>query len=196
GPEVLERASCDAKLVGSLDAATPERATTTVTPRLREQVFARDSARCTVPGCRSARNLEAHHLIEQARGGPHTLSNLTLLCSGHHAALHAGRLTIRGQAPYELQFRWTDPPPIPVGLDPRAREQLIEQRLRAIFGEPDREAGRAIAVVPSSAARGVPAGTSSELRPPRGAARVGSQRVRSDQPDVVAGGHRDDDALE
>ena len=172
GPEVLERAACDAKLIGSLDAATPERATTTVTPRLREQVFARDSARCTVPGCRSARNLEVHHIIEQARGGPHTLSNLTLLCSGHHAALHAGRLTIQGQAPYELQFRWTDPPPIPVGLDPRTREQLIEQRLREIFGEPDREAGRAIAVVPNSAARGAPAGTSSELRPPREADRA------------------------
>jgi hypothetical protein len=153
--EVLERASCDAKLVGSLDAATPERATTTVTPRLREQVFARDSARCTVPGCRSARNLEAHHIIEQARGGPHTLSNLTLLCSGHHAALHAGRLIIRGQAPYERQFRWTDPPPIPAGLDPRAREEVIEQRLREIFGDPDREAGRAITVVPRSAVRGV-----------------------------------------
>jgi hypothetical protein len=196
GPEVIERASCDAKLVGSLDAATPERATTTVTPRLRERVFARDSARCTVPGCRSARNLEAHHIIEQARGGPHTLSNLTLLCSGHHAALHAGRLTLRGQAPYELQFRWTDPPPIPVGLDPRTRAQLIEHRLRAIFGEPDREAGRTIAVAPSSAARGVPAGTSSELRSPSEAARAKSQRVRSDQPDAVASGHRDDDALE
>jgi hypothetical protein len=194
-PEVLERASCDARLLGSLDAATPERATTTVTPRLREQVFARDSARCTVPGCRSARNLEAHHIIEQARGGPHTLSNLTLLCSGHHAALHAGRLIVRGQAPYERQFRWTDPPPIPAGLDPRTREEVIEQRLREIFGEPDREAGRAITVVPRSAVRGVPAGTSSERRPPSVAARVRSQRVRSGPPDGVLGGPLDKDTL-
>jgi hypothetical protein len=194
-PEVLERASCDAKLIGSLDAATPERGTTTVTPRLREQVFARDSARCTVPGCRSARNLEAHHIIEQARGGPHTLSNLTLLCSGHHAALHAGRLTIRGQAPYERQFRWTDPPPIPAGLDPRTREEVIEQRLREIFGEPDREAGRPITVVARSAVRGVPAGTSSELRPPSVAACVRSPRVRSGPPDGVLGGPLDKDTL-
>jgi hypothetical protein len=56
-PEVFERASCDAKVLGSLDVTAPERATTTVTPRLREQVFARDQHRCTVPGCRSARNL-------------------------------------------------------------------------------------------------------------------------------------------
>jgi hypothetical protein len=100
---------------------------------------------------------------------------------------------MQGQAPYERQFRWTDPPPIPAGLDPRTREQLIEQRLRAIFGEPDREAGRAIAIVPSSAARG-PAGKSSALRPPREADHATSQRVRSD-PDAVAGGQLDEDAL-
>jgi HNH endonuclease len=194
-PEVLERASCDARLLGSLDAATPERATTTVTPRLREQVFARDSARCTVPGCRSARNLEAHHIIEQARGGPHTLSNLTLLCSGHHAALHAGRLIVRGQAPYDRQFRWTDPPPIPAGLDPRTREEVIAQRLREIFGEPDREAGRPITVVSRSAARGVPAGTSSERRPPSVAAWRRSPRARSGPPDGVLGGPLDQEPL-
>jgi hypothetical protein len=50
GPEAFERAACDAKVLGSLEAATPERATTSVTPRLREQVFARDHHRCAVPG--------------------------------------------------------------------------------------------------------------------------------------------------
>jgi len=42
-----------------------------VTPRLREQVFARDHHRCTVPGCRSARNLDIHHIVPQAQGGTH-----------------------------------------------------------------------------------------------------------------------------
>jgi hypothetical protein len=137
GPEVLERAACDAKILGSLDATTPERATTTVTPRIREQVFARDHHRCTVPGCRSARNLEVHHIIEQARGGMHELWNLTLLCSGHHAALHAGLLTMRGQAPYLIEFRWVYGPPIPVGLDPAARKAMIEQRIPEIFQASD-----------------------------------------------------------
>jgi len=127
--EVFERASCDAKSVGSLDAATPERATTTVTPRLREQVFARDHYRCIAPGCRSARNLEVHHIIEQSRGGPHELWNLCLLCGGHHAALHAGLLTIRGQAPYMIEFRWIYSPPIPIELDPDARKAMLAQRL-------------------------------------------------------------------
>ena len=132
GPEVFERASCDAKVLGSLDATTPERATTTVTPRIREQVFARDHHRCTVPGCRSARNLEVHHIVEQARGGMHELWNLTLLCSGHHAALHAGLLAMRGQAPYLIEFRWVYGPPIPVGLDPAARKAVIDQRVQEI----------------------------------------------------------------
>lgn len=125
-PEVFERASCDATVLGSLDAPTPERATTTVTPRLREQVFARDHHRCTAPGCRSARNLDIHHIVEQAKGGKHELWNLTLLCSGHHSALHAGLLSMRGQAPYDIEFRWTYAPPLPVGLDPDARRAMVE----------------------------------------------------------------------
>jgi hypothetical protein len=128
-PGVFERASCDARMLGSLDAETPERATTTVTPRLREQVFARDHHRCTVPGCRSARNLEAHHIIEQARGGQHELWNLTLLCTGHHSALHAGLLTIQREASYQIRVHWVYGPPIPVGLDPGARRAMIMQRL-------------------------------------------------------------------
>ncbi|HEX7840023.1 MAG TPA: HNH endonuclease signature motif containing protein [Kofleriaceae bacterium] len=104
-----------------------------MTPRLREQVFARDHQRCTVPGCRSARNLDVHHIIEQARGGTHELWNLTLLCSGHHAALHAGLLTMQGQAPYGIAFRWTYGPPIPAGLDPEARKVMVARRVNEIL---------------------------------------------------------------
>jgi hypothetical protein len=136
-PEVIERAECDARIIGSLDAETPERATTTVTPRLREQVFARDHHRCTVPGCRAARNLDVHHIIEQAHGGPHELWNLTLLCSGHHAALHEGLLEMRGKAPYEIEFRWVYGPPMPAGLDAEGRRAYIRQCVAEMFGELD-----------------------------------------------------------
>jgi len=136
-PDVFERAACDARDLGSLDAAAPERATTTVTPRLREQVFARDHHRCTAPGCRSARNLDVHHIIEQAQGGKHELENLCLLCSGHHAALHNGLLTMRGEAPYHIQFRWVYGPPLPAGLEPEARRALISQRVREFFERAD-----------------------------------------------------------
>jgi hypothetical protein len=133
-PEVFERAACDAKDLGSLDAAAPDRATTTVTPRLREQVFARDHHRCTVPGCRSARNLDIHHIVPQARGGKHELWNLTLLCSGHHAALHDGLLVMQGQAPYGIQVHWVYGPPLSVGLAPEARQAMIAERIAEIFG--------------------------------------------------------------
>jgi hypothetical protein len=104
-PAVIERVACDARIIGDLDAAHPERATRSVTPRLREQVFARDRQRCCVPGCRSARNLDIHHLIPRAEGGPHELWNLALLCSGHHVAHHAGLLEITGRVG-DLHFRW------------------------------------------------------------------------------------------
>src|SRR5215470_14872542 len=132
-PEVFERASCDAKNLGSLDATSPERATTTVTPRLREQVFARDHHRCTVPGCRSARNLDIHHIVPQAQGGKHELWNLTLLCSGHHAALHDGLLVMQGQAPYGIQVHWVYGAPLPIGLAPEARRAMITERIAKIF---------------------------------------------------------------
>jgi hypothetical protein len=131
-PEVFERAACDARDLGSLDAPAPERATTTVTPRLREQVFARDHHRCTVPGCRSARNLDIHHIIPQARGGKHEMWNITLLCSGHHMALHDGLLELHGQAPYEIEIRWVYGPPLPLGLTPEARQAMIRDRIATI----------------------------------------------------------------
>lgn len=137
GPEVIERAACDARLLGHLDADAPQRATTTVTPRVREQVFARDHHRCTVPGCRAARNLDVHHIIEQARGGLHELWNLTLLCSGHHGALHAGLLEMRGKAPCEIEFRWVYGPPMPPNLDGPGRQAYLLQCVREIFGELD-----------------------------------------------------------
>jgi len=132
-PEVLERAGCDARFIGSLDAPAPERATTSVTPRVREQVFARDNFCCTVPGCRSRRNLEIHHLHPQADGGTHELWNLTLICGGHHAALHAGLLQMIGRAPYEIRFRWTYGQPLPPGLDGTQRFAMIQARASRII---------------------------------------------------------------
>jgi hypothetical protein len=169
-PEVFERAACDAKVLGSLDAPASERATTTVTPRLREQVFARDHHRCTAPGCRAARHLEIHHVIEQCRGGGHELWNMTLLCNGHHNAIHAGLLEMHGEAPYDLQFRWVFGPPLPVGLDPEAREAMIRERLREILSDAAGEAWQQDPDVrrPSWARTGVPRpmGERQSERPP------------------------------
>jgi len=108
-PAVAECAACDAVHLGSLDAAVPERATTTVTTRKREQVLARDGHCCTVPGCRRNVGLDLHHIELQSRGGGHELTNLTTLCSAHHRAVHFGKLVISGTAPDHLTFELRGP---------------------------------------------------------------------------------------
>ena len=108
-PAVLELAACDAIHLGSLDAAVATRATTTVTPRKREQVLARDGHCCTVPGCRRNVGLDLHHVEYQSRGGGHELGNLTTLCDLHHRAVHFQKLVIRGVAPDRLTFEFRKP---------------------------------------------------------------------------------------
>jgi RuvA, C-terminal domain len=128
GPEVIARAQCDAELIGSLTAARPARVTATVTPRIRRQVLARDHHRCTAPGCRSARNLDLHHIVYQRDGGDHELWNMTVLCSGHHQQLHDGALAISGKAPDALEFVWRERREDGVGaavIDRDAREALL-----------------------------------------------------------------------
>jgi hypothetical protein len=51
-----------------------------------------------VPGCRSARGLEIHHLVHRSNGGGHDASNLALLCGSCHLAHHRGALAISGTA--------------------------------------------------------------------------------------------------
>ncbi len=96
----VARASCDAELIGDLDAP-PARATSTVTPRMRKHVFARDKNRCVVPGCRSARNLDLHHIVHQADGGLHHARNLLAICSlcrARHKLHYAGCVVMPGRA--------------------------------------------------------------------------------------------------
>jgi hypothetical protein len=113
-----------------------------------------------VPGCRSARNLDVHHIVHQAHGGTHELSNIALCCAGHHRALHAGLLEITGLAPYGLKFRWLVGAPLPPGLSADERQAMIDQRIDEILGS---------VTVTIQAARGetscdVPRGTSRDER--------------------------------
>ena len=59
--------------------------------------------------------------------------NMTLLCSGHHAALHDGLLVMQGQAPYGIQVHWVYGAPLPLGLAPEARQVLLRERIAKIF---------------------------------------------------------------
>jgi len=73
--------------------------------RRTRQVYERDGWRCTVPGCRSYRNLQAHHIRFRSRGGGDEATNLTTLCAAHHhRAVHTSRIRIQGSAPDSLRF--------------------------------------------------------------------------------------------
>jgi hypothetical protein len=98
GPAAVGRAMCDAQHIGSLDGADPERAHQDIPPSVVRFVWRRDGGRCRVPGCRSARGLEVHHLVHRADGGGHDPINLCLLCSSCHGSHHRGALAIRGTA--------------------------------------------------------------------------------------------------
>ena len=100
----VEQAQCDAEHVGPLEADKPARASQDISPAIRRLVWRRDHARCKVPGCRSARNLDIHHVVMRAEGGTHEPANLILCCSSHHAAVHRGLLRITGSAPDGLVF--------------------------------------------------------------------------------------------
>ena len=80
GPAAVERAECDAQHIGSIDGAAPERATQDIPPATVRFILRRDGGRCRVPGCRSARGLEVHHILHRAHGGTHEPANLVVLC--------------------------------------------------------------------------------------------------------------------
>jgi RuvA, C-terminal domain/HNH endonuclease len=94
----VDRAGCDAQHIGSINGELPERAYQDVPPSVVRLVWRRDGGRCRVPGCRSSRGLEIHHLVHREDGGSHDASNLVLCCASCHLAHHRGALRISGTA--------------------------------------------------------------------------------------------------
>lgn len=67
----------------------------------RIAVKARDHGRCVVPGCKeSSRHL--HHIVFRSRGGKWRTGNIASLCVKHHQFLHAGLISITGDADVHL----------------------------------------------------------------------------------------------
>ncbi len=67
---------------------TGGRNSTTIPPRIRREVLARDRHRCRAPGCGRTRFLEVHHLIPRERGGTNNAGNLVTLCAACHRLWH------------------------------------------------------------------------------------------------------------
>ena len=136
GPAAVARAECDAQRIGSIDGDTPSAATQDIPPKVRRFVMRRDHGRCRVPGCRSARNVDPHHLTPRADGGSHTPPNLICVCGSCHVANHEGRLLISGTAD-RLQV---------VRIAESRRLPLPETETPARFDEPSAHVGAAHAM--------------------------------------------------
>lgn len=83
GPADADRVACDAAV-----AEPGVRNTTTIAPRVRRLVLARDRHRCQAPGCRRTRFLEVHHRVLRRRGGSNDPENLITLCASCHRLWH------------------------------------------------------------------------------------------------------------
>ena len=145
-PAAIERARCDAQWIGRVDGDAPAPVTTDIAAAVRRQVERRDHGRCAVPGCRSSRFVELHHVTPRANGGGHDAPNLVVLCTAHHLAYHDGRLDIRGRAPH-LTFLHADGRPYgapPPGEVPQALRDDACSALRNL-GFSAHEAAAAVA---------------------------------------------------
>lgn len=96
GPGTLERILCESTcevIARTQDGAplTIGDSRTSIPPRTRRWILARDGGMCTADGCRSAIRLQPHHITSRARHGDHHHSNLTTLCWFHHHVVVHGR---------------------------------------------------------------------------------------------------------
>jgi len=126
--ETSQRLACDASRVvmrHDADGRITEvgARTRTIPPALRRALEHRDQG-CRFPGCNRQLG-QGHHIRHWARGGPTTLSNLTMLCRRHHRAVHEEGFQVERRSDGELCFRRPDgtllvesPALPPVPIDP------------------------------------------------------------------------------
>jgi len=100
-----ERMRCDAAF-----CEQGGRNTTTIPPRVRREVLARDKHRCQAPGCGRTRFLEVHHIVSRQQGESNQADNLVTLCAACHRLWHERGLGV-AQTPAQtllLTTRGTD----------------------------------------------------------------------------------------
>jgi len=72
---------------------------------LRKKILLRDGYTCQAPGCGRKTFLILHHMIPFAVAGIHCIGSLIVLCTGCHALVHEGKLSVEGEAPHRLIWR-------------------------------------------------------------------------------------------
>ncbi|MDR7330350.1 HNH endonuclease [Corynebacterium guangdongense] len=76
--------------------------------KVEEALLTQWGHQCAGPGCPNTRFLEFHHIHRYAQGGPTDTVNLVLLCSGCHALVTEGTVTVHidEHDPARIHFRY------------------------------------------------------------------------------------------
>ena len=120
-PEVLLRLHCDVgvtpvTLTGKRQVLSVGTSTRQFPEHMRRAILARDRG-CAVPGCHTPASLcEIHHYRYWSVGGATSTDNGVMLCSHHHAAVHASALKILRE---DGEFRFVLHPLIDPTQQPR-----------------------------------------------------------------------------
>jgi 5-methylcytosine-specific restriction endonuclease McrA len=88
GEMELENTEAAAARCDALVQEPGMRNTSTIPPRIRREVLARDRHRCRRKGCSHNRFLDIHHLVPRREGGTHDPANLVTLCASCHRLWH------------------------------------------------------------------------------------------------------------
>ncbi len=88
GERELSRAESERILCDAAVCEHGGRNTTTIPPRVRREVLARDKHSCRAPGCGRTRFLEVHHIKPRGQGGANDPDNLITLCAACHRLWH------------------------------------------------------------------------------------------------------------
>ncbi len=135
--ETSRRLACDAGRVVMRHDADGQMvevgARTRTIPRALRRALPHRDRTCRFPACH-VRIGQGHHVRHWANGGPTTLSNLVLLCRGHHRAVHEGGYQVERSEDGALHVRSPDgrplpevPLPITVPIDPNRGAARVEQ---------------------------------------------------------------------
>lgn len=158
------RLTCSSPVVGVIinrdgDVLHHGRERRFVSRKQRRALTVRDRGICQYPGCERTRNLDAHHIIAWAAGGPTDLDNLILLCGFHHTCVHEGgmRIVERPGTGCRRTFLLPDGKPVSTddhSFDDRSLTCALDWHHRHVTGVTDLRSPEANRLFPKTA--GVP----------------------------------------
>lgn len=95
--------ACPKGVARVIDRIEKKKARESQERRCRKRVNVRDKRHCRVASCKET-SVHLHHITFRAQGGKWQTCNIVSLCVTHHQFVHAGLLSITGDADKKLTF--------------------------------------------------------------------------------------------